>query len=266
MIEWNVDPEIFSLGPLSIRYYSLGFIIAFLLGYLILRWIFKQEKKDIIFVDKLLTYIFLGVLIGARLGHCIFYDFNYFLLHPLEIILPVDSNFNFIGFSGLSSHGAAIGILIAAYLYSKKYPDQSYLWLLDRLIVVVALGASFIRLGNLFNSEIIGKPTNLPWSFIFLRVDNLPRHPAQIYESLAYLIVFFILFFIYKRYTKDIKNGILLGIFLVCVFSARFFIEFVKENQVAFEQGMVLNMGQILSIPLVIAGIILLLRVYLNKK
>jgi phosphatidylglycerol:prolipoprotein diacylglycerol transferase len=266
MIEWNVNPEIFKLGPLSVRYYSLAFIFAFILGYIIMRWIYKQEKKSFIYIDKLLTYIFLGILIGARLGHCLFYDFEYFLLNPLEIFLPVDSHFNFIGFSGLASHGAAIGILVAAYLFSKKNPDQPYLWLLDRLSIVVALGGSFVRLGNLFNSEIIGKPTDVPWAFIFVREDNIPRHPSQIYESLAYLMVFFILFFIYKRYKKNIRSGLLTGLFFIGVFGARFFIEFFKANQVAFEESMTLNMGQILSIPLVITGIVLLLGIYLKKE
>jgi phosphatidylglycerol:prolipoprotein diacylglycerol transferase len=266
MIEWNINPEILNLGPFSIRYYSLAFIVAFILGYIIMRWIYKQENKPFIYIDKLLTYVFLGILIGARLGHCLFYDFEYFLLHPIEIFLPIDSNFNFIGFSGLASHGAVIGILLAVYLFSKKNPDQPYLWLLDRLSIVVALGGSFVRLGNLFNSEIIGKPANVPWAFIFIREDNIPRHPAQIYESLAYILVFIILFFIYKKYKKDIKTGLLTGLFFIGVFGARFFIEFFKENQVAFEDSMLLNMGQILSIPLVITGIVLLGKVYLKNN
>jgi phosphatidylglycerol:prolipoprotein diacylglycerol transferase len=266
MIEWNINPEILNLGPFSIRYYSLAFIVAFILGYIIMRWIYKQESKPFIYIDKLLTYIFLGILIGARLGHCLFYDFEYFLLHPIEIFLPVDSNFNFIGFSGLASHGAVIGILLAAYLFSKKNPDQPYLWLLDRLSIVVALGGSFVRLGNLFNSEIIGKPANVPWAFIFIHEDNIPRHPAQIYESLAYILVFIILFFIYKKYKKDIKTGLLTGLFFIGVFGARFFIEFFKENQVTFEDSMLLNMGQILSIPLVITGIVILARVYVIRN
>jgi prolipoprotein diacylglyceryl transferase len=266
MIHWNINPEIIKLGPLSIRYYSLCFIVAFILGYMIMRWIYQQENKPVSYIDKLLTYVFLGMLIGARLGHCLFYDFEYFMLHPLEIFLPVDSDFNFIGFSGLASHGGTVGILVALYLFSKKNSDQPYLWLVDRLCIVAALGGSFIRLGNLFNSEIIGKPADIPWAFVFVREDNIPRHPAQIYESLAYLAIFAVLFFVYKRYKKDIKQGLLTGLFFIGIFGARFFIEFFKETQSPFEKGMILNMGQILSIPLVLAGIILLYRIYLPRK
>lgn len=182
MIEWNVSPEIFRLGPFAIRWYSLGFVFAFLLGYYIIRHILRLEKKPEVYVDELFVYVFLGTIIGARLGHCLFYDPGYYLKHPLEILM--------IWHGGLASHGAAIGILTALYIFSKKRKDISFLWVLDRVVIVVALSGFFIRMGNLFNSEIYGKEAHIPWAFIFKRVDNIPRHPTQIYEAIAYLIIF----------------------------------------------------------------------------
>jgi prolipoprotein diacylglyceryl transferase len=192
----------------------------------------------------------LGTVIGARLGHCLFYNPDYYLSHPLEILM--------VWKGGLASHGAAIGILTAIYLFVKKRPKFTYLWVMDRIVITVALAAFFIRMGNLFNSEIVGKPTDLPWGFVFTSIDNIPRHPAQLYEAIAYLIIFFILFFQYKKQKENIRDGFLFGEFLIGIFGFRFFVEFIKENQSLFENSMSLNMGQILSIPLVILGIYLL--------
>jgi len=250
MIHWNVDPEIFHIGIISIRYYSLLFMLSFIVGIYIFQWVYKRENKPKEALDPLLIYMLLGTVIGARLGHCLFYDASYYLSHPIKIFKVWEG--------GLASHGAAIGILLSLYLFSRKHPDQPFLWLVDRIVITVALAGSFIRLGNLFNSEIIGKPADVPWSFVFERVDNIPRHPTQIYESIAYFIIFVILFRIYKKYGSATPRGYLLGLFLVLVFGFRFFVEFLKENQVAFESGMALNMGQILSIPAVIGGIILI--------
>jgi len=256
LINWNVSPEIFSIGPITIRWYGLLFASAFLVGFQIMTKIFKNEKKNLDDLNDLVWYMILGTVIGARLGHCLFYNPSYYLSHPLEILQ--------VWKGGLASHGAAIGILIAIYLYSKKKKDQPFLWVMDRVVITVALGGSFIRLGNLFNSEIIGKPTDLPWGFKFVRAhvaDPLtPRHPAQLYESIAYLITFFVLYKIYNSKKGKIPQGYLFGLFLIIVFGFRFLVEFIKENQTYFEEGMLLNMGQILSIPLIILGIYLFLK------
>jgi len=249
MIEWNVTPEIITLGPIVLRWYSMMFLMAFLLGLFIMRWIYSKEGFKAERVDQLFMYMFFSTIIGARLGHCLFYDPVYYLSNPLEILM--------VWHGGLASHGAAIGIIIGLYIYSKKNPDLGYAWVIDRTVIVVALAGFFIRMGNLFNSEIIGIPTNSDWGFIFTRVDLVPRHPAQFYEAFAYLIIFVVLFLIYNKHFQKLKDWFLLGLFLVLVFGFRFFVEFIKENQAGFEESMVLNMGQILSIPAVIAGVVM---------
>ncbi|MBE0538756.1 MAG: prolipoprotein diacylglyceryl transferase [Ignavibacterium sp.] len=251
-IFWNVSPEIVKLGPFSLRWYGLLFALGFVFGYLILTKFYKLEKKPQADLEQLSIYVILGTVIGARLGHCLFYDPVFYLSHPIEIIKVWEG--------GLASHGAAIGILISIYLITKKQKDNTMLWILDRLVIVVALAAVLIRLGNLFNSEIIGKAADVPWAFIFARVDNVPRHPAQLYESIFYLISFITLYFTYMKTQKKLKQGYLFGLFLVLIFGFRFFVEFVKENQSAFEQGLTLNMGQILSIPFVLAGLYFIFR------
>jgi len=211
-----------------------------------------------------MMYVAIATFLGARLGHCIFYDWDYFSVHPLEMILPVRFNpeFQFIGYRGLASHGAAIGILISLWYYSKKVSKKSMFWALDRVVVPVALGAFFVRMGNLMNSEIIGIPTTLPWGFSFVNagVENpeLPRHPAQLYEAICYLISFFILMYLYWRTNLKKRMGFIFGSFLILIFTSRFFIEFAKEVQEPWEIGMALNMGQLLSIPFVIWGVFML--------
>ncbi len=246
-ITWSISPEIFSLGPIHIRYYGLLFATSFLLGFKIMEWIYKKENRPMDDLNDLVWYMLLGTVIGARLGHCLFYNPEFYLSHPVEILK--------VWRGGLASHGAAIGILTSIYFYSKKKKNQSFLWVMDRVVIGVALAAFFIRMGNLFNSEIIGKPTELLWGFIFTSVDNVPRHPTQIYEALFYLLSFVIIFFQYKKHDGKFNDGYLFGIFLILIFGFRIFVEFFKKNQEAFEQGMVLNMGQLLSIPLVFAGI-----------
>ncbi|MFK7846765.1 MAG: prolipoprotein diacylglyceryl transferase [Rhodothermales bacterium] len=253
---WDVGPELFQLGPLSIRWYGLLFATAFFLGFLYMRYVFVREHKKVESLDSLLFYMMISTIVGARLGHCLFYDPGYYLSNPIEILK--------VWRGGLASHGGAIGILTGMYFYSRKQRKQPYLWLLDRVVVPIALAGSLIRLGNLFNSEILGIPTEKPWAIIFARVDEFARHPAQLYESISYLIIFGCLHFIYKRLGDRTPNGLLLGLFLVLVFSARFFIEFVKVRQAAFSDVLPLSMGQLLSIPAVIAGVILLIRA-LNK-
>lgn len=256
MIDWTIGPEIFSLGPLSIRWYGLLFAFGFIVGFQIMAKIFKEEGKPENDLNDLLWYMIIGTVIGARLGHCIFYNPDYYFTNPMEIIK--------IWKGGLASHGAAIGILIAIYTYSKKKKGQPFLWVMDRIVITVALAGSFIRLGNLFNSEIVGIATNSDWGFIFHNAhvsDPLtPRHPAQLYESIAYLFVFIVLAVIYRKTNGKFKQGFLFGLFCAMIFSFRFLIEFVKENQSMFEAGMAINMGQILSIPLVLAGLYFIFR------
>lgn len=343
-IIWNLRPEIWPDGPLPLRWYGLFFAASFAFGQFIISYIFKRDGKPVQDVDYLTYYMIAGTVLGARLGHCLFYQPDYYLSNPLEILKIWEG--------GLASHGATVGILFSLWLYSRKRPDQSWLWILDRIVIVVALGGFFIRMGNLMNSEIVGKPSGLPWSVVFVQpfesslrdyveqqagkdalahlsaeknqgenqlvlrmefkqglmdslqahvlvnqiipgiiarsngdephlkvpanprlrytpngqngnsvvetdLEGIPRHPAMVYEALSTLFLFVLLFSLWKS-KPDLPEGRLFGIFVVILFSLRFFYEFLKENQVAFEEGLVLNMGQFLSIPLVIAGIIIL--------
>ncbi|MBQ4377494.1 MAG: prolipoprotein diacylglyceryl transferase [Bacteroidales bacterium] len=265
-IHWNVDPVLIHLGSFGLRWYSLGFLLAFLLGYMIVYRMFVRERMDTKYLDSLVVYMFLAVLIGARLGHCLFYEPGYYLTssHWLEIILPLNlQTGQFTGYQGLASHGAAIGILVALWLFYRKH-RMNPLWILDRLVVVVALGGAFVRLGNLFNSEIYGVETTLPWGIIFERNgETVPKHPTQLYESLSYFIIFAVTYAVYLRCNGKLHTGRLFGWWLVALFGMRFLIEFVKEEQVAFEQGMILDMGQWLSLPFIIGGLVL---VYLSHK
>lgn len=357
-IIWNVKPQIIDLGSFELRYYSLMFALAFVLGYIIIQKFLKKENLNVELLDKLTVFVVLSTIIGARLGHCLFYEFDYYSKHPLEIILPwrgtLGEDFRFTGYQGLASHGGALGILIGIYLFKRK-TKTSYFWTLDRLAIVVALAAFLIRTGNLMNSEIYGNPTKTENGFVFahdfsrlitartdnqmiedivykkssedsIKVENavpinlsiifsdkikdenvikmfaerylksaltdtsyqnnivhpqpfkagysinkqnrnfvlsmtvfgVPRYPTQIYEALSYLLIFFLLIGIYYRKGDKVKNGFYLGLLLILVFTARFFIEFVKENQEQFENTMALNMGQILSIPFVFAGFVLI--------
>ena len=256
MIHWNVSPEIFSFGFIHIRWYGLLFAGSFLVGLYIMSKIFRNENKSEEDLNDLVWYMIIGTVVGARLGHCLFYNPSYYLSHPVEILM--------VWKGGLASHGAAIGILTAIYFYSKKKKDQPYLWVLDRVVITVAIGGAMIRIGNLFNSEIIGKPTDGSWGFIFERahVANpmIPRHPTQIYEAVAYFITFVVLYSIYKKHNGKLNEGYLSGLLMVMIFVFRFFVEFFKEVQEPFEVGMTLDMGQILSIPIIIVGIYLIIR------
>lgn len=270
-IHWNVDPIIFNIGGFGLRWYSLGFLLAFLLGYLILsKQMFKRENVDVKYLDSLLIYIFFAVLIGARLGHCLFYEPGYYLTgsHWMEIVLPFGydaDGWHFTGYQGLASHGAAIGIIIALWLYYRKHHINP-VWVVDRLVIIVALGGAFIRIGNLFNSEIYGVETTMPWGVIFERNhETVPKHPTQIYESLAYFIIFIVSFVVYCRKNGKLRPGALFGWWLIALFGARFFIEFVKEEQVDFEKGMTLDMGQWLSIPFILLGVVMCVMAYRKR-
>ncbi len=251
-IEWSVNPEIFPGSWLTVRWYGLLFAAAFFFGYLVLTRVFKNEFKDpqvaIKMLDKLAMYMFVATIIGARLGHILFYEADYYFSNPLEILK--------IWNGGLASHGAALGILVGLWLFSKN-TGKTYFWTLDRVVIVVALGGMLIRLGNLMNSEIFGRPTDLPWGFIFTSYDDVPRHPTQIYEALSYLFIFLLLHRIYWKNKGKPKPGFIFGLFLILLFSARFLIEFLKVPQVAFENTMTLNMGQWLSLPFILIGFVI---------
>jgi prolipoprotein diacylglyceryl transferase len=257
-IYWNVDPEIINVFGISIRYYGVLFVGGIILCIYILGWIYKRENIPFEHLEKLSIYGMIGILVGARLGHCLFYEPSYYLSHPLEMILPItflpDGGIKFIGYQGLASHGGVLGLLIALYFYSRK-SKHSMIDTIDLIAVVAGLSFGFIRLGNFMNSEIIGMPTTKPWGVIFERVDNIPRHPAQLYEAISYFIIFTFMMLLYKKMRARLKNGFLFGLATVLFFTARLVIEFVKENQVGFEDGMTLNMGQLLSLPYIAVGI-----------
>jgi prolipoprotein diacylglyceryl transferase len=256
-IHWNVDPVMFNIGSFGLRYYSFGFLFAFVLGYIILTRIYKFEKIHLDYLDSLIVYIFLAVLVGARLGHCLFYEPDYFLTsaHWTEMFWPFQDG-QYTGFQGLASHGAAVAILLALWIYWKKY-RMNPVWILDRMVIVVALGGAFIRLGNLFNSEIYGVETTLPWGFVFEQNgETVPKHPTQLYESLSYFTIFAVSLWYYIKKKGQFKTGSIFGWWLVALFGMRLIIEFVKNDQVDFEAGMVLNMGQLLSLPFIIGGLV----------
>ncbi len=257
-IHWNPDITLIDLGFFELRWYSLLFAAGFILSYMIVSQYFKKENISQEKLDKLTVYIVIATIIGARLGHVIFYDWEYYSENLLEIFLPVrfEPTFQFVGFQGLASHGGAIAILVAIWLFRRNHHMEE-LWTLDKLALVVPLAGMFIRLGNLMNSEIIGKPAEVPWAFVFEQVDNIPRHPGQLYEAIAYLLIFGITNLVYHKLKK--QNGFVFGLFLVLLFSARFIVEFFKIHQSEFEIGMILNMGQILSIPFIIFGLVLMI-------
>ena len=268
-ITWTANPAIFSIGTREIRWYGLAFALGFAIGYWIVEKMWKREKLDPKWIDSLLLYTIIGTVVGARLGHCLLYAPGYYLAHPWEIL--------FIHEGGLASHGGTLGIIIAVYIYSKRVTHKPMIWTLDKLCVPIGLVAAFIRLGNLMNHEIYGHPTDLPWGFRF--VENLhpwmqgaepifsaPSHPTQIYEALCYLITFVLCMWLYFKKNAWKKEGLIFGVFMICIFGSRFFIEMLKNNQEAFEENMALNMGQLLSIPFVMLGIYCVWKALRKKK
>ncbi len=275
-ILWNPDIVAFSLGPLEVRWYSLLWCIGLFAVYQLMHYLFKEQKLGEDKFEPMFLYCFLGILIGARLGHCLFYEPEYYLSRPMEMILPMrkfaDGEWHFTGYEGLASHGGTLGLMIAIILYSRNV-KLNLMHVLDNVAIVTPICACAIRLGNLMNSEIIGHPTDVPWAFVFERVDMLPRHPGQLYEAICYAIFFFIGWFIYRlslkketmeRYTSNARkplvdirvgSGFYFGLCLFLIFLSRIFIELTKENQVDFESGMMFNMGQLLSVPFVLLGL-----------
>jgi phosphatidylglycerol:prolipoprotein diacylglycerol transferase len=252
-IIWDTNPDIFVIPGLNhpVRWYGLLWAIALVISQQIMTYIYKKEGRSEKEVDTMTLYIVLGTILGARLGHVLFYDPAYYFQHPIEIF--------YIWEGGLASHGGTIGILLAAYLFVRK-TKVSYLWLLDRLTIVAALCSCLIRVGNLMNSEMIGTPTTLPWAFIFTAIDGVPRHPAQLYEAISCFFLFLLMFWMWYKHRSKLKNGFMLGWFLIILFGFRFVDEYFKVSQESFEDGMILNMGQILSIPFVLAGVVILLQ------
>lgn len=251
-ITWDIDPDIFIIPLINhpVRWYGLFFALAFLISQQIMYFIYKKERRPVSEIDTLTIYMVVATIVGARLGHVLFYDPVHYFQNPHKIIMIWEG--------GLASHGGVIGILIAIYLFARK-TNVNYLWALDRISIVASLTFCMIRLGNLMNSEMIGTPTNLPWGFIFTSKDYVPRHPAQLYEAIHYFIWFIVLFWVWYRQKDRIKNGFLFSWSLIILFSLRFVDEFFKINQESFEDGMILNMGQLLSIPFILTGIVILI-------
>lgn len=272
-ILWNPSEIIAQLGPITLRWYGMCWLVGIAGAYFMVRWLYKDQKINDSLFDPLLPYCFIGILVGARLGHCLFYEPNYFLSSPthfIEMFLPMhklaDGSWKYTGYAGLASHGGTLGLMIALYLYCRH--TKVNIWtVLDNIAIATPITACAIRMGNLMNSEIIGKPTEVPWAFIFEQVDNVPRHPGQLYEAIAYFCFIFVMLFFYFRSKKQttpnnqrpalktVGTGFFFGLVLTLIFTFRFFIEYTKDIQVDFESGMLFNMGQLLSIPFVILGI-----------
>mgnify|MGYP002656709920 FL=1 len=260
-ILWNPSDTALSFGPFTIHWYSLCWLIGLALAYLIVQRLYREQKVKEGLFDPLFVYCFIGILVGARLGHCLFYQPDIFLSswhHFVEIFIPIeflsDGSWHFTGYRGLASHGGTLGLMIALWAYVRK--TGMNLWqVLDNIAIATPVTACFIRLGNLMNSEIIGKVTDVPWAFVFERVDAMPRHPGQLYEAIAYAILFFIGWRLYRRMPQRVGTGYFFGLCLAYIFTARFFIEFTKEVQEAFEASLPLDMGQLLSLPFIVLGV-----------
>lgn len=262
-IVWAPSENIISIGGFGIRYYALCWLIGLLSAYFVVKKIYSNANVKEELFDPLFIYCFFGIVIGARLGHCLFYEPEYYLLHPIEMLLPIkeiNGTWQFTGYAGLASHGGVIGIIVGLLLYIKK-TGLKFMWVLDCLGIAAPIFSALVRFGNFMNSEIIGLPTDAPWGVVFAKTGIMvPCHPAQLYESMAYLMVFIVILFLYKNFRNKVGSGLFSGFTLFTIFTFRFFIEYIKEVQVDFENGMFINMGQILSIPLIIAGGYLIYR------
>lgn len=262
-IVWAPSENIISIGGFGIRYYALCWLIGLLSAYFVVKKIYSNANVKEELFDPLFIYCFFGIVIGARLGHCLFYEPEYYLVHPIEMLLPIkeiNGTWQFTGYAGLASHGGVIGIIVGLLLYIKK-TGLKFMWVLDCLGIAAPIFSALVRFGNFMNSEIIGLPTDAPWGVVFAKTGIMvPCHPAQLYESMAYLMVFIVILFLYKNFRNKVGSGLFSGFTLFTIFTFRFFIEYIKEVQVDFENGMFINMGQILSIPLIIAGGYLIYR------
>lgn len=256
-IVWNPSIGPFSIFGFDIRYYSLCWVIGLLGAYLIVQKLYRKSGTSEELFDPLFMYCFIGILVGSRLGHCLFYQPDYYLAHPIEMLLPIRNTVDgwvFSGYEGLASHGGVIGVITALILYTRK-TKLTMLWTLDNIAVAAPFFSAMVRIGNFMNSEIIGTETTLPWGVVFVQAgETVPHHPAQLYEALAYMVIFLFGLLLYKKYNARTGTGFFMGYCLFTIFTFRFFVEFIKENQVAFEEGMTLIMGQWLSIPLIITG------------
>lgn len=265
-IYWQPDEIAFHLGSFGVRWYALCWMTGLALGFFLMQWLYKRHKYPEEKFDPLFLYVFLGVLIGARLGHCLFYQPDYFLSsgkHIIEMLLPIKflqgGGWKFVGYEGLASHGGVAGMLIGLYMYIRKYKMPTWV-VLDFMGICSGITATFIRLGNLMNSEIIGRVTDVPWAFIFANVDQAPRHPGQLYESLFYLLTFIVILLVYRKHPEKVGTGLYFGLCLTIIFTFRFFIEYTKEIQEPFEAGLPIDMGQILSLPLIAVGVWAIMR------
>ena len=254
---WNIDPTLLHLGPLQLRWYGLLFVGSFLLGAMILNWIYKREDKNPEVVETLLIYLMVGAVIGSRLVHCLFYEPEFYLSNPLEIL--------YIWKGGLASHGGLLGVFIALYLFSKNY-NESYMWIVSRVAIPGALTAAFVRFGNFFNSEIVGLPSTVPWAVIFERVDFVPRHPVQLYEAFSYLAILLILVTLYRKVSPAFATKILPGVFLVLLFTVRFLLEYTKTRQAAYTTDIPFSTGQMLSVPYIVLGILWIIWAFKTKN
>ncbi|NKQ40263.1 MAG: prolipoprotein diacylglyceryl transferase [Sulfurovum sp.] len=255
---WDIDPNILKFGALQLRWYGVLFVGSFFIGLAIMQWIYKREGKDPKVLDNFLIYIVVGVVVGARLMHCFAYEPDYYLSNPVEIL--------YVWKGGLASHGGMLGAILALYMFSKRY-KKDFVWLLSRVAIAGMVTAAFVRIGNFFNSEILGLETTKPWAVIFARVDNLPRHPVQLYEASAYLIILLILLWIYRKASFDFATKILPGVFLLLLFGARFLIEYTKTEQADYNTIVPLTVGQMLSVPFVILGLLWTLwAIFLSSK
>lgn len=247
---WDVSPIAFTLSlgeyPFNVRWYGLFFASTFVYGILIFRYMFRREGREPDDAYDLTLFVIAGTVIGARLGHVLFYDPGYYLSHPQKILAVWEG--------GLASHGAVVGILLGVWLYSRQAKNQSFLYVVDRIGMAVPFSGFLIRTGNFFNSEILGKPADVPWAVVFARVDNIPRHPVQLYEALCYLLAFALQLRYYLKHGDKGPEGYLFGRFFLFIFGSRFFVEFFKEEQAAFQVGWALTLGQCLSIPAMLAG------------
>lgn len=246
---WDVNPVLLSFGPITIHWYGALFAAAILSGLQVVKWMYVTEKKPVEQLDTLLMYVVFGIIVGARLGHCFFYDPAYYFANPLKILAIWEG--------GLASHGGGLGVIIAVTFYVRKY-KVDYLWLLDRLAIGTAIFGVFVRSANFINSEILGTASDVPWAIVFANIDNVARHPAQLYEAIAYLLIFIVLISLYKRSPTKAFNGRILGIFLVLTFIARLSIEVFKEKQAAYAADFTISTGQWLSIPFLLAGFALI--------